>query len=90
MEFGPEDAISAAERLIRPPAVVAGARAPEGWAPLPKPPSSGLVRTLGPADPPPFDRVTRPRFSVRALLALALVLVLVLPIVASVLTAGHR
>jgi hypothetical protein len=90
MEFGPDDVIRAAERLIRPSAVAAGTYTPTVPAALPKPPSSGLVRTLGPDDPPPFDRVIRPRFSARTILALALVIIFVLPIVASVVTATHR
>jgi hypothetical protein len=90
MEFSPQEALEAAERIIRPARTLVGARPPAAPVHFPKPVAAGVVRTLGPGDPPPFDRVIRPRFSVRAFLAIALVLVLVLPIAASVLTAGHR
>jgi hypothetical protein len=80
MEFGPKEAIDAAERLIRPSRSLVGGGAPappSGPAPLPKPPSSGLVRTLGPGDPPPFDRAIGPRVSrsvVVSLVVLAVIL----------------
>lgn len=89
MEFGPEEAIDAAARLIRPSRSIVGGgapAAPSAPAPLPNPPSSGLVRTLGPGDPPPFDRVIGPRVS-RSVVVSLVVLAVILVTIASTI---HR
>lgn len=84
MEFSPQEALEAAERIIRPARTLVGARPPAAPAQLPKPPSSGVVRTLGPGDPPPFDRVTGPRFSRFALVSLVVLGLVLLAIARAV------
>jgi hypothetical protein len=54
MDFTPQDAIASALRIVRTPRVPAGAPAPPAQAPPPAP--AVTIRTVGPADPPPFDR----------------------------------
>jgi hypothetical protein len=92
VDFTSQDAIDAAQCILRSPRMLVGAPMPPAQAPSPVPVPRALatVRTLGPDDPPPFDRVFRPHFSARATLALALTIIFVLPIVASVLTTAIR
>ena len=54
MDFTPQDAIESALRIVRVPRVSVGAPAPPAQAPTRAP--AVTIRTLGPADPPPFDR----------------------------------
>jgi hypothetical protein len=79
MDFSSQDALDAAQRIVRTPRMLVGASAPPAPSPPPAPRPAATVRTLGPDDPPPFDR-TRP--SVLSVLGRLLAVIVVLALLA--------
>jgi hypothetical protein len=80
MDFSPKDALDAAQRLLRSPGALVGAAAPKAQAPsrdVVRP--AATIRTLGPTDPPPFDRKSPSLFErvARPLLVLAILALIV-------------
>ena len=85
MDFSPQDALDAAQRLLHSPGALVGATSAKPHEPVCAIMPAATIRTLGPADPPPFDR-TVPSLSGRVLRAL-----IVGAIVALIIAAGfHR
>jgi hypothetical protein len=80
MDFTPGDAIAAAQRILHSPGALVGAAAPTAQAPsraVVRP--AATIRTLGPTDPPPFDRTYPSLFArvARPLLVLAILALIV-------------
>lgn len=84
MDFSSQDALAAAQRIIRTPRMLVGAPPPPVHAPSPAPAPrpAATIRTLGPTDPPPFDRTHPSPFAVlvRPLAVVAILALLALAV----------